>query len=401
MGIFTRRKPKEEEQREFSYVSPYSDALMFGNSGKNNSSLSLSAVYSAVELISNSIATMPIQIKRQGTNGKDLDEGHSLNLVFGASQLTRFTLVKAIMQSLLLKGNGFAYIERAGDGRVIGLRYLPASDVQINYRKETKELYYTCSYVSKKSIKAKDMLHFLINSADGVTGISVLAHARRSLGIANSVENQAESFFSNGCNLSGILTVQGQLSEKQRQDIRASWQQAYGAGGNGIAILQGNQNYQPVSLNASDSQMLESRQFSIQDIARFFNISPTLLGDLSHSSYNTIEATNLQFLTYTIAPYVVMIEEELNRKLVGQSESGQIYINLDETALLKTDKTATASYYTTLLNAGVFSINEIRKELGYNPVEGGDKHLALYTKVDDNQIDKTNEETKNPTDTNQ
>ena len=131
--------------------------------------------------------------------------------------------------------------------------------------------------------------------------------------------------------------------------------------------------------------MLESRRFNVSDIARFFGISPVLLGDLSHSNYNTIEATQNQFLLHTLQPYITMCELEFTRKLVKPSEKG-IEINFDESALLKTDKTAMAQYYGNLLDKGVLCINEVRKELGYSEIEGGDKHLISYTKIEDNII---------------
>ena len=152
-----------------------------------------------------------------------------------------------------------------------------------------------------------------------------------------------------------------------------------------MAVLQGNMSYQPIQLSAADSQMLESRQFNVQDIARFFGISPVLIGDLSHSSYSTIEATQNQFLLHTLQPYIIMLEEEFNRKLLKPSESN-LSINIDETAILKTDKTALASYYSTLIDKGILCINEVRKELGYSKIDGGDKHLIAYTKVEDNTI---------------
>ena len=130
--------------------------------------------------------------------------------------------------------------------------------------------------------------------------------------------------------------------------------------------------------------------FNVQDIARFFGISPVLLGDLSHTSYNSIEATQNQFLLHTLNPYIVMCEEEFTRKLLKPSESN-LSIDLDETALLKTDKTALASYYGSLLDKGVLSINEVRKELGYNNIEGGDSHTIAYSKIEDNTIE-TNKE---------
>lgn len=228
------------------------------------------------------------------------------------------------------------------------------------------------------------MIHLVKNTYDGVNGLSVISYAARTVGISNNTENSAKNFYENGCNLAGILTVQGQLSQQQRQDIRTSWNTAYTNGGSGLAILQGNMDYKPIQLNAADSQLLESRQFNVQDIARFFGISPVLLGDLSNSSYNTIEATQQQFLLHTLQPYIVMVEEEFTRKLFKPSESN-LEINLDERSILKTDKAAEASYYCTLLQNGILCIDEIRKMMGLSPI-GATQHIIPYTDIKQNTI---------------
>lgn len=365
--------------------TPYSDALTFTTLLNNYSSMNISAVYRATEIISDSIAMLPIKIKEIDSTHKEELETHPLNFIFDNNIMSKYNLIKLLIQSVILKGNGFAYIHRAEDGTAKEIQFLQSDDVQINYNKQTKQLYYTCNIISKKKIEPCNIIHLLKNSYDGVNGVSVISFASRSIQIANSTENSANSFFKNGCNLSGVLTVQGQLTDKQRSDIRTSWNTAYNNGGNGLAILQGNMDYKPIQLSAADSQMLESRLFNVQDIARFFGISPVLLGDLSHSSYSTIEATQNQFLLHTLQPYITMIEEEFTRKLFKPSENNMI-VNFDETALLKTDKTALAQYYGNLLDKGVLCVNEVRKELGYSEIEGGDKHVIPYTKIEDNTL---------------
>ena len=388
-GWNIEKRNKEVEERDTTTVnSPYifGDALNFSGLRNQYSAMNISAVYRAVEIISDSIAMLPIKIRQLDADHYNELDSHSLNLVMkNAGYLSKYTFIKLLIQSIMLRGNGFAYIERAGDGTVTGLRYLPSGDVQIHYNKEKKELYYTCNYVSKKRIEPINMIHLLKNTYDGVNGVSTLTYATRSINLSNNTENSANNFFTSGCNLAGILTVQGQLNDKQRDQIRSSWNQAYSNGGAGLAVLQGNMDYKPIQLSAAESQMLESREFNITDIARFFGISPVLLGDLSHSSYSTIEATQNQFLLHTLNPYIVLVEEEFTRKLFKPSESNLV-IDLDETALLKTDKSALAGYYGALLDKGVLCVNEVRKELGYSPIEGGEKHMIAYTKIEDNLI---------------
>ena len=386
---------QQDEKRNLTNDVTYptlSDALNFSQLSNNSSAMNISAVYRAVEIISDSIAMLPIKVRINNATHKEDMDNHSLHLVFKENHLTKYTFIKLLIQSVLLKGNGYAYINRANDGTVTELRYLESTDVQIHYNKQKNTLYYTCPTISPKKIEPCNMIHLIKNTYDGVTGISVISYAARAIQLANNTENSAKSFFTNGCNLAGVLTVQGQLSAQQRQDIRNSWNQAYNNGGNGLAVLQGNMSYQPIQLSASESQMLESRAFNVQDIARFFGISPVLIGDLSHSSYNTVEATQNQFLANTLQPYIVMVEQEFTRKLLKPSESN-LSINLDENVLLRTDKTALASYYTQLLNTGVMCINEVRKELGLSAIEGGDKHIIAYTDINQNTINDDGKET--------
>ena len=395
-------KPREEK-REISYYNPFSGtSLPFSSIPNSYTAMNISAVYRATEIISDSIAMLPIRVRQSSKEHKNELENHPLNLVFQFkdSILGKYNFIKLLIQSVLLRGNGYAYIHRGRDGRVIGLQYLEEGDVTINYDKRKQSLYYSCSIISNKKIEPINMLHLVKNSYDGINGISVISYATRTLKLAHNTENSANSFFTNGCNLSGVLTVQGQVSDKQREDIRKSWNQAYSKGGNGLAILQGNMSYQPIQLSAADSQLLESREYNVEDIARFFGISPVLLGVLTHSSLSSVEAIQNQFLLHTLSPYITMIEEEFTRKLILPSE-GDIKIDFDETALLKADKQALANYYSTLIDKGILCVNEVRNELGYSEIEGGDRHLIAYTDIDQNTINKNeNNITKEEDDSN-
>lgn len=390
-------QPKEEK-RELSYVGcNASGALPFFPINNTNSAMNLSAVYRAVELISNSIATLPIKILISDESGKNEADKHPLNYVFSDRNtdnlISKFTLFKLLVQSVLLRGNGFALIERKGD-RVSSLRYLEPNDVQIVYDKIRNALYYDVPLI-KKHVEPKDMLHFVMFSYDGIKGLSVLQNAARSLSIAHASENAAKGFFDNGMMINGILKVQGPVNQKQREDLRAAWNETYTANGSGIAILQGNMDYQTIQLSAKESQMLESRQFSVTDIARFFGVSPILLGDLSaKTNLNTFEALQNDFLVHTLQPYIVMIENELNRKLLKQSETN-LSITLETNEILRIDKAAQSNYYSTLINSGVLSINEVRKEIGYNGIgEDGDKHVIPYTDINQNLINNNDNEEK-------
>lgn len=382
MKIFGFEFGKEKRNNTTPYVPPiFGESLPFAQLYNKYSAMNISAVYRAVEVISDSIGILPIKIKKDNKEVKDT----ALNLVFkyGSNNLTHYELIKMLVQSVMLRGNGFALIQRSG-GQVTGLRFVEAGDVQINYEKKTGNLYYTTN-ITNGRISPKDIIHLIKNSYDGVNGVSILTYASRALNIAHSTENAANSFFQNGCNLAGVIEVNGVMQKEQKIEARENWIQSFSEGGNGVAILSNGMTYKPVQISSADAQMLESRLFNVEDIARFFGISPVLLGDLTHSSYSTIEATQNQFLINTLQPYITMIEEEFTRKLCDTDEE----IDLDETAILKTDKTALASYYSTLCSNGILNVNEVRKELGYAPIEGGDRNIVAYSNIEDNTINKT------------
>lgn len=398
MGIFTRKKKEVPVEERSSTQYCYSDAFLFGQNLRDNNAMCLSAVYRATELISDSIAVLPINVKLKDGKHKLLYKEHPLNNWFtNGSLISKYNTMKLLIQSVILKGNGFARIIRDTKGDVQDIIYVEPQDVTILFDKIKRSLYYQVTGVHGK-IEPINMIHLIKNTYDGINGVSVLKFGSRSLNIANATENTAKNYFANGGNLAGILTIDGSVTKQQRQDAKSSFVQSFSEGGQGIAVLQGNMHYQQIQSNAEEAQLLQERIYNIQDIARFFGVSPVLLGDLTHSSYNTIEAVQLDFLQHTLQPYIVMVEEEFNRKLLRPSE-GNLCIDLDDAYLLRSDRTALASYYTTLLNTGVYCINEVRSELGMGEVDGGDQHNISFVdtnKTDINQGNKDDESNKLP-----
>lgn len=366
-----------------------SDPLLFGTFRQEYSAMNLSTVFRCVDLISDSIAGLPIRIIKDNGDCKNELSNHPLNIVFSAglaNNLTVYHFMKLLIQSVLLKGNGFALIERANDGTVTGLKFLESGDVQIHYDRQRKNsLYYTCTLIQNKKIEPCNMIHLRKYSNDGVNGVSILSYAGRSIKISQAGENQAKRFYSSGCNLSGVLSVQANLNEDQRKGIHESWNKSMTEGGDGLAVLQGNMSYQPITISPEDAQLLGSRLFQVDELCRFFGVNPVLIGELSHSSYGSLESAQQEFLLHCLLPYINMVEQEFTKKLFKPSEYG-LKINLDETAILRTDKTALATYYKTLLDTGILCVNEVRKELGYNEIEGGDKHIIAFTDINQNTI---------------
>ena len=389
MGFFSRKEKRSQDV-------PVVDNNGLGLSNLVNKaqipSISLSAVFAAVEIISNSVAELPINVKTREDDKTGIVKVHPIYEALNNGITTKFMLLKMLITDMLLYGNGIAYIDRDADGTPLQIVYCPYGTYNINYNANTRQLYYTITSLRRGRIEPIDIIHLVKNSRNGVEGIGVLNYASHTLELAKATEKAAQDYFSSGCHVAGILTTNAtRLTKDQRETIRDAWNQAHGNKGTGMAILENGMQYSPVAANSKESQLLETRLFNLNDIARFFSISPVLLGDLSHSSYSTIEASLLEFVTHTLFPYITLIENEFTRKLIKPSEKN-LFIDLDENYIVKSDKQSQANYLSTLVSKGILTINEARYQLGLNPLDGGDDLIIPFTDVNSNKINNKNTE---------
>lgn len=375
--------PMSPSSKVTNYISP----LLF-NRKDNYNALKLSAVYAAISIISNSIASLPIYVKQRKDNAATILENNYIQKLFYNMLQSKHAVIKQVVWDLILWGNAFIYIKRK-DGRPEQLIYLEHGDVQVNYRKEYDKVEYNvCNHMSiPNKVNQEDMLHFAKDTYDGINGRGFIVFASDIINLAGFTQLAALKFFSSGCNLPGILKFKGRLTDKQKSDIRSQWMQIHGSEGGGIGVLEGDADYESISQNSADSQMLETRQYNVEEIARFFNISPVLLGDLSHSSYNDIEQCQIEFVTHTLLPIINLLEDEINRKLITSRNQ---YIDFDENALMKGNMSTLANYYSTMVSNAIYTHNECRKALGLNPIDGGDELVLPFTKISDNIINESN-----------
>ena len=367
-------QPKVEERSYFGDYLSYNCATSY----TTEKSMLLSTVYRCVEVISDSVAQLPLEPYRIDSNGYKLKfTSHPTYKLLNKEpnpRMTRFDFIKVMIVSTLLKGNGYAYIERDDKGNAQGLHFIPAELVTIIRPKSLNEaVSYSIAGLGK--VESCNMVHIKNFSYDGIEGVSTLRHARNTLGLSTDAEAHAAGFFKGGANLAGILKSQTNLNSQQKNELKRSWQMAFSpATGtpNGVAVLEGNLSFEPITVNPTDAQLLETRQFNVVDICRFFGVSPVKAFDLTKSSYSTVEATNLSFLTETLSPLLEKIELEFERKLYKPSEKDSIDVRFDTATLLRADKQSLANYYQTLFNIGVVSPNDIRKQLDMEAIEGGD-----------------------------
>lgn len=375
--IFKKNKKVDNQQEERAI--PYSFAYNNISSFVNTQSMRLAAVYAATNMISNSVALLPIKvIKNDGDRKREIE--HSLKSVLNLkpnSKHNHFNFIKLLIESLLLNGNGYAYIERDDNLNVKAL-HLINPDYVTPMPQDNGVVKYLVNGMAK-AVESSDMIHLYFHLDNTHRGISVLKYADMTLHGAYNAEKHSDNFFKSGAGLMGILKSSAPMTNEQKKQAAESWQASItSTQGGGVAILPQGLDFQSISISPEDSQLLDVRKYNVVEIARFFNISPVKLFDYTNVSYSTLEQTSMSYLQDTILPITQMMEDEFNLKLFKPSEVGKKGVDFDYSVVVATDKKTEAEYYNSLLTNGILSINDIRSRLGYEPIAdelGGNAHF--------------------------
>ena len=375
---FLRKKEasvRQEEERSLGLGLGFNNISSYANT----QSMRLSAVYAATNMISNSCALIPMKVlSTKGGRRKEV-ENHSLNMILNLSPNSKhnhFNFFKLLIESVILKGNGYAYIERDGNLNVKALHLINPDFV--NPVITDDGIKYLVNGMDK-AIDAINMIHLYQHLDDTFRGISTIKYADMALSGAYNAEKHSDNFFKSGAGLMGVLKSSAPMTNEQKKQVAESWSTSIkNTLGGGVAILPQGLDFQSISVSPEDSQLLDVRKYNVIEIARFFNISPVKLFDYSNVSYSTLEQTSMSYLQDTILPFTQLMEDEFNRKLFKPSEVGKMSIDFDYSVLVQTDKTSEAEYYNKLLTNGILSVNDVRAKLGYEPIpaeEGGDAHF--------------------------
>ena len=373
-----KRKPQQEviktpEERSLAVALGFNGMSSFATT----QSMRLSAVYAATNMVSNSCALLPMKIVIT-ENGRQREIEHPLSKVLNLKpnpKYNHFNFMKLLIESVILKGNGYAYIERDENLNVKALHLLDADFVTPMIQADGSVKYIVSGM--SQAVDAINMIHLYQHLDNTYRGISTIKYADMTLHGAHAAETHSENFFTSGAGLMGVLKASAPLTNDQKRQVAESWRMSISnTKGGGVAILPQGLDYQSISISPEDSQLLETRKYNVVEIARFFNISPIKLFDLSNVSYSSLEQTNLSYLQDTILPFTQLMEDEFNLKLFKPSEVGRITVDFDYSVLVQTDKNTEAEYYTKLLTNGVLTINDVRSKLGFEPSEevGSNNH---------------------------
>jgi HK97 family phage portal protein len=388
-GIFkSRDKPKDSTPG-----SAY--RFFFGGttSGKvvtERSAMQITAVYCCVRILAEAIASLPLHLYRYTENGsKEKAIDHPLyDLLHDEPNLemTSFVFRETLMTHLLLYGNAYAQIIRNGKGEIIALYPLMPNRMNVD-RDEDGNLYYEYqtsqdeAHTMKGSLvrlSPSDVLHIPGLGFDGLVGYSPIAMAKNTIGMTMAAEEYGAKFFANGATPGGILEHPGVVKDPER--VRESWNSAFGGSSNSnkVAVLEEGMKYTPISISPEQAQFLETRKFQIDEIARIFRIPPHMIGDLEKSSFSNIEQQSLEFVKYTLDPWVSRWEQSMRRALLKPEEKKQYFFKFNVDGLLRGDYQSRMNGYATARQNGWMSANDIREleNLDRIPEEdGGDLYL--------------------------
>lgn len=372
-------------------------SFLFGctTSGKpvnERTAMQTTAVYACVRILAEAIASLPLHVyEYQNDGGKKLVHNHPLYYLLHDEpnpEMTSFVFRETLMSHLLIWGNAYAQIIRDGAGRVLGLYPLLPDKMEVQ-RDDRGNIYYVYSRNSDENpmfkeygnikLKAEDVLHIPGLGFDGLIGYSPIAMAKNAVGMTLACEEYGASFFANGANPGGVLEHPGVLKDPSK--VRESWNSVYRGVNNAhkIAVLEEGMKYQQIGIPPEEAQFLETRKFQINEIARLYRIPPHMVGDLDKSSFSNIEQQSLEFVKYTLDPWVIRWEQSLQRSLFLPGEKGKYFIKLNVDGLLRGDYQSRMNGYAVGRQNGWFSANDIREMENMNPIpdeEGGNLYLV-------------------------
>ena len=389
-GIFKARD-KPVNSTSGSAFSFFMGGSLAGKRVNERTSMQMTAVYSCVRILSEAVASLPLHLyKYDGSGGKEKAVEHPLYRLLHDEpnpEMTSLVFRETLMTHLLLWGNGYAQIIRNGRGEVIALYPLMPDRMEVD-RDEKGQIYYQYTRVAEDAPTMKgqtvilgptDVLHIPGLGFDGLVGYSPIAMAKNAIGLAIAAEEYGAKFYANGATPSGVLEHPGVIKDPSR--VRESWMNTFGgsANSNKVAVLEEGMKYTPISISPDQAQFLETRKFQVNEIARIFRVPPHMIGDLEKSSFNNIEQQSLEFVKYTLDPWVCRWEQSMKRALLSEEEKKNYFMKFNVDGLLRGDYQSRMNGYAVGRQNGWMSANDIRELENLDRIpegSGGDLYLV-------------------------
>ncbi len=386
-GLF-RARDKPRKRRSPQDAVSGAPSFFFGSSGAGKSvtvqtAIQLSTVYACVRVISETIASLPLGVYQMVGEGTKKATDHPLYRLLHDepnSEMTSFVLREVMLAHLLLYGNSYCQIIRTGRNRITGLYPLLPDKMAVDRDKNGVLTYvYTTTSGATVTLAPEEVLHIPGLGFDGIMGYSPIAIERNAIGLGIAAEEYGGKFFSNGARPSGILTHPNTV--KNPKALRESWNAAYGGSSNAgrVCVLEEGMRFESIAMPNNEAQFLETRKFQVDEICRIFRVPPHLVGNLEHATFSNIEHQSIDFAVHTIRPWLVRIEQSMNRALFTDREKGVYYVQFNIDGLMRGDYKSRMEGYAIARQNGWMSANDIRALENQNPIpaeDGGDALLV-------------------------
>jgi HK97 family phage portal protein len=387
------RQPSPGRRPSPENVVSSAPTFYFGSStaGKSvtaKTAIQMSTVYACVRVIAETIASLPLHVYQADGQGSKKATEHPLYRILHDepnAEMTSFVLRETMLSHLLLYGNAYCQIVRNGRGHILGLYPLLPDQMNVD-RDSGGRLTYDYNTRDGKTVRLRpeDVLHIPGLGFDGIMGYSPIALEKNAIGLGLAAEEYGSKFFSNGATPSGVLTHPNTVKDPKR--LRESWNAAYGGSSNSgkVAILEEGMQFARISMPNNEAQFLETRKFQVSEICRIYRVPPHLVGDLEHATFSNIEHQGISFAVHTIRPWLVRIEQAMNRALFPEKEKvgspgGRFYVRFNMDGLMRGAYKERMEGYAIGRQNGWLSTNDIRELENMNPVpedEGGNALLV-------------------------
>ena len=356
-------------------------------SGKNvteETAIQISTVYACVRVLAETIASLPLNVyESDGKGGSRIAENHPLEYLLHDApneEMTSFIWREQMMTQILLRGNSYSQIVRNGKTAIMSIYPLLSSNMTVD-RDDSGALTYKYQMADENTItlSPSEVLHIPGMGFDGIMGYSPIALMKTTLGLTLAAEEYGSKVFGNGATPAGVLTHPNRLKDPEK--LRNAWNAAYGGSANAgkIAILEEGMKFERISMPNSEAQFLETRKFQVSEICRIYRVPPHMVGDLEHATFSNIEHQSISFAVHTIRPWLVRIEQSMNKALFSKNERGKYFVKFNMDGLMRGDYKSRMEGYAIARQNGWMSADDIRGLENLNPIgaeKGGEEYLV-------------------------
>ncbi|MGP9632770.1 phage portal protein [Halomonas sp. AOP43-A1-21] len=340
----------------------------------------ISAVYAAVSAISESVASLPLDIYRRTDDGREKARTHPLFKLLHSEpnpHQTALEFREMLQRHVLLRGNAYAEIKWNAAGRIDSLKALHPDSVNVLITQDDKLVYeVTDRHGKRRRLLASEVLHLRYHSDDGLMGRTPIEVCRDTVGLALAERTHGERMFAQGTKLSGIIQTQPATTTQQARDIKSSWDAGHsGVANHGkTAVLPGGAEFKTVSMTLEDAEWIEARRMSVEEVARLFRVPPVLIGDLREANYSNAVELGRYFVTHTLRRHLVMWEQAINRALINDPVT--FYAEHNVEGLLRGDSLKRSQFYERGISDGWMLRSEVRRLENLPTIDGIDDEEA-------------------------